>query len=189
MPDQEIKNKPFKITVVGDGMVGKTCLLISYTRNEFPEEYVPTVFDNHSESISVDGNDYCIKLWDTAGQEDYQRLRPLSYPGTNCFLVCFSVSSETSYENVRNKWVPEVRHYMPHVPIILIATKIDLRDDPNNICLTEKEGKYLKKKIQAKAYLECSAKTGFGVREIFADAVRMCLINENKSKQRFCCLI
>lgn len=75
--------RPLKITTVGDGMVGKTCLLITYTQNEFPQEYVPTVFDNHACNLTVDGMDYNLTLWDTAGQEDYERLRPLSYPNVS----------------------------------------------------------------------------------------------------------
>lgn len=75
--------RPMKITTVGDGMVGKTCLLITYTQNEFPNEYVPTVFDNHACNITVDGKEYALTLWDTAGQEDYERLRPLSYPNVS----------------------------------------------------------------------------------------------------------
>ena len=69
-------------------------------RNEFPEAYVPTVFDNHSTMVMCDGKVVNLQLWDTAGQEDYDRLRPLSYPGTQVFLLCFSTISKASYENV-----------------------------------------------------------------------------------------
>ena len=73
---------------------------------------------------------YTLGLFDTAGQEDYDRLRPLSYPQTDVFLVCFSVTSPASFENVREKWFPKAHHHCPGVPCLIVGPQTDLRDDP-----------------------------------------------------------
>jgi len=125
-----------------------------------------------------------LALWDTAGQEDYDRLRPLSYPDTDVILMCFSIDSPDSLENIPEKWTPEVKHFCPNVPIILVGNKKDLRNDPNTIKELSKmkqepvkpeEGRAMAEKINAFAYLECSAKSKEGVREVFETATRAAL--------------
>jgi len=91
-------------------------------------QYVPTVFDNYSMNVmSRSGVPTNIAFWDTAGQEDYDRLRPLSYPQTDVFLVCFAVNNQSSLDEVNSKWVPEIRHHCPSAHIVLVGTKSDLR--------------------------------------------------------------
>nr|XP_020832200.1 rho-related GTP-binding protein RhoG-like isoform X1 [Phascolarctos cinereus] len=187
-----------KCVVVGDGAVGKTCLLISYTTNAFPEEYIPTVFDNYSAQMSVDGRTVSLNLWDTAGQEEYDRLRTLSYPQTNVFVICFSIGSPSSYANVRHKWHPEVSHHCPNVPILLVGTKKDLRNDLATLKrlkelsltpTTPQQGTSLAKQVGAVKYLECSALMQDGVGEVFAEAVRAVLYPVTKKNTKKCILL
>lgn len=161
-----------KLVVVGDGAVGKSCLLISYTTNAFPSDYVPTVFDNYATQTIVDGSYVNLGLWDTAGQEDYDRLRPLSYPQTDVFLLCFSVSSRSSFENVASKWHAELLHHAPGVPIILVGTKSDLRTTTS---ISGTEAHALAKKIGAVCYVETSALTMLGLNELFRTAINTSL--------------
>src|SRR6266540_7216630 len=92
-----------KLVIVGDGACGKTCLLIVYSKGTFPEIYVPTVFENYVATVVVDGKSVELALWDTAGQEDYDRLRPLSYPETDLIFVCFAIDCPNSLDNVVDK--------------------------------------------------------------------------------------
>ena len=112
-----------KLVIVGDGCCGKTCLLIVFSKDQFPEVYVPTVFENYVADIEVDGKQVELALWDTAGQEDYDRLRPLSYPDSDVIVMCFGIDNPDSLENITEKWQPEVRHFCPRVPVVLVGNK------------------------------------------------------------------
>ncbi|XP_044159418.1 ras-related C3 botulinum toxin substrate 1-like [Bufo gargarizans] len=118
--------QPIKCVVVGDGAVGKTTLLCNYTTDTFP-----TVFNNCFANVMVDGKPGNLVLWDTAG--DGERFRLLSYPLTDIFLICFSLVNPNSFQDVYLRWYPEVRHHCPYIPIILVGTKLDLRDDKDTI--------------------------------------------------------
>ncbi|CAF3577889.1 unnamed protein product [Rotaria socialis] len=180
----------FKCVVVGDNAADKTHLLISFVNDIFPGEYIPTVFDNYFHNVTVDGKSSTLALFDTAGQEDYDRLRPLSYKDTDVFLICFSLIDPTSFENVYVKWYPEVKHHRPHTPIILVGTKLDLRNDKNVIeKLTEEkltpitsfQGEAMRRKIRAFGYLECSALTKQGLKTVFDEAAHACLCSKRKN--------
>eukprot|EP00008_Paramoeba_atlantica_P003682 CAMPEP_0201487582 /NCGR_PEP_ID=MMETSP0151_2-20130828/13876_1 /ASSEMBLY_ACC=CAM_ASM_000257 /TAXON_ID=200890 /ORGANISM="Paramoeba atlantica, Strain 621/1 / CCAP 1560/9" /LENGTH=268 /DNA_ID=CAMNT_0047872659 /DNA_START=48 /DNA_END=854 /DNA_ORIENTATION=- len=182
--DDEDDCRRIKLVVVGDGAVGKTCLLISFATGEFPVEYVPTVFENYSAKMKINDKAVFLHLWDTAGQEDYDRLRPLSYPDSDIVLLCFSTTSKNSYDSVMEKWNPEIKHYLPNTPVILVGTKVDLRDsrldDPNaekTEYVTKEEGEKLQEEIKAVRYMEVSAKAacdvgGGGLQEVFLECVK-----------------
>ncbi|KAJ4897034.1 Rac-like GTP-binding protein ARAC3 [Raphanus sativus] len=171
-----------KCVIVGDGAVGKTCLLISYTRNTFTTDDMPTVFEYVCVHVIVDGSSINLELADTAGQDDYNRLRPLSYPCTDVFLLAFSLVDKASYENVAKKWVPELRHHSPNVPILLVGTKLDARDDkqyflehPGAVPISTAQGEELKRLVGASAYIECSSKTQLNVKAVFDEAIKVVL--------------
>lgn len=187
-----------KLVIVGDGACGKTCLLIVFSKGTFPEVYVPTVFENYVADVEVDGKRVELALWDTAGQEDYDRLRPLSYPDSHVILICFAVDSPDSLDNVQEKWISEVMHFCPGLPIILVGCKKDLRRDPKTIeelrktnqrPVAPEEGMAIMQKIGARHYLECSAKSGEGVREVFQYATRAALLSRLPKRKRQCIVV
>ncbi|KAI4460289.1 rho family gtpase [Holotrichia oblita] len=131
-------------------------------------------FENYTKEKDIDGESYSLSLSTMGGQEDYDSLRPLSYPNTTCFLLCFSINKRESFTNIESKWVVEIKEYMPGTPFILVGTKNDLRevDDPTLKLISVKEGKKLARKIGAERYLECSAKNITTFDDIVVEAVR-----------------
>ena len=184
----------YKCAVVGDGSIGKTCMIISYSTDTFPDEYIPTVVDNHTVNVVADDFAAQLIVWDTAGQEDYDRLRPLSYPQTDVFLLCFSTVDRQSLDNVKERWYPELVHNCPTAPIVLVGTKKDLRDDPGsghipNYGISYEQGLVIMREIGAVEYLECSAKTRQGLNEVFVAALKAIITPKKTSKRRRCNLL
>jgi len=175
-----MENRPLKCVVVGDGAIGKTCLLVSYTAKEFPTEYCPTVFDNLSYDVTLNEKFYTLTLSDTAGQEGFDRLRVLSYPLTEVFLVCFSTVMPSSFQNIKDKWIPEINFHSPKTPYILVGLQSDLKNNPKIIEKLRTEnatpidfykGEMLAKAIGAIKYMECSAFTQV---KIVFKSIRFC---------------
>ncbi|XP_067950706.1 cdc42 homolog [Watersipora subatra] len=185
-----------KCVVVGDGAVGKTSLLISYATNEFYDKYIPTLFDNYTVTVMIGEEPYTLELCDTAGQEDYDRLRPLAYPQTNVFLVCFSVVLPSSFENVKERWILELLHHCQQTPFLLVGTQCDLRNDNAVIAQLQttfekpvsfEHGNKLAKELRAVKFVECSALTQEGIKNVFDEAIRATLVPPEPPKQKMGC--
>ncbi|EFW20523.1 GTP-binding protein rho2, variant [Coccidioides immitis RS] len=185
-----------KLVIIGDGACGKTSLLSVFTLGYFPT--VPTVFENYVTDCRVDGRSVQLALWDTAGQEDYERLRPLAYSKAHVLLIAFSVDTPDSLENVKHKWIEEANERCPNVPIILVGLKKDLREDPLAIeemrrrslrFVSPKDGSETATQIGARKYLECSSLTGEGVDDVFEAATRAALLTFDEDNRGSCCVI
>ncbi|KAH7980274.1 hypothetical protein HPB49_014454 [Dermacentor silvarum] len=118
------------LVIVGDGAGWKTCLLIVFSKDQFPETAVAAYY---IAVIEVGGSQVELTLWDTAALEDYCRLRPLSYLDTDVVLMCFSIDSPDSLENNTESGRPEVRRFCPSVPVTLAGNKKDLRNDSDTL--------------------------------------------------------
>ncbi|KAB8258302.1 small GTPase superfamily [Aspergillus pseudonomiae] len=168
-----------KMVLLGDGACGKTSALNVFTRGFFPTVYEPTVFENYVHDIFVDNVHMELSLWDTAGQEEFDRLRALSYEDTHVIMLCFSVDSADSFENVASKWVEEITENCPGVKMVLTALKCDLRKDEfentNPNAITYEQGLEKAKAIGAVKYLECSAVQNRGIMETFYEAAKVAL--------------
>ncbi|KAJ1566814.1 GTP-binding protein Rho1, partial [Cladochytrium tenue] len=160
---------------------GKTALLTVFATGRFPEVYIPTVFECSEAVVLVDGRQLQLSLWDTAGQEEYERLRPLSYADSHVVLICFDVTEIDSLDNVSEKWFAEVAQHVPGIPIILVGLKTDLRSDPQRLAqlsqrgqrpLTFEEGLAMAQRIGAARYVECSARNNHNVNAVFEAAAR-----------------
>ena len=205
----------FKLVTIGDGAVGKTryfILLINCNKSykqllsscwiallegDFPVEYVPTVLDN-TETLII-SNDLVAGtgFWDTGGEEGYARIRTLSYPNTDLFVLMFSVVNKPSFTNVKDRWLVEVRHHCPKTPILLVGTKSDLRGKQGfEWEVSREQVDDIVSELNLAGYVECSAKDGTGLRRVIDEAIRIVTeaaitpyINGGKKKKKDCSIM
>lgn len=186
MSDDAVKRK---LVIVGDGACGKTSLLYVFTLGEFPTEYHPTVFENYVTDCRVDGKPVRLALWDTAGQEEYERLRPLSYANSHVILIAFALDVPDLLDNACTKWVQEVKKYCPATPYVLVGLKKDLRTSQSSRFVQPHQGEAAAALIDAKRYMELLSLTGEGVDDIFEFATRTSLLVTLEKEKDGCCVI
>ncbi|KAJ5072112.1 hypothetical protein M0811_09492 [Anaeramoeba ignava] len=189
--------KSIKCVIIGDYLVGKAQTLFSYVREMFPGEYMPTIFENYVENMKIDETEVRLSLWDTTGQEDYDKLRTLSYLKTDVFIICFSFFLPSSFENVKQKWVPEINHFCPHAPIILLGSSFSFSDDKNDLpdfsenshIISHKQAVELANDINAVKYLECFSLSQNSLKIVFDEAIRAVLDEKSERKRKSCFIL
>lgn len=197
-PSQHTQDK-IKCVFLGDGAVGKTSLIVSYTTNGYPSEYVPTAIDTYDVVVHVDGVPVTFEMCDTPGQDDFDNLRPLVYPNTDVFLLCFSVVIPSSFHNIREKWIQEIRKSSKSkkrkhcAPVVLVGTQSDLRNDAPTLVelarvkeapVTQAEAQKLASSYGFLGYIESSSLTQKNLKEVFDQAIMAGLQGRSMKEQR-----
>lgn len=182
-----------KVILLGDGGTGKTCFGLTLEYGQFPADYVPPTFESVTFSYVKDGVDWSLYFWDTPGNEELDRLRPLSYPQTDLFVILYSVVNLTSFDNITAKWVPEITLHMPGTPWILVASKTDLRDQQETVKrfqesyhrdpITTEEGQALASLRGAASFVEVSSLTNHGLQEAKKQMVNAATTADNAATQ------
>ncbi len=153
----------FKLSVVGDGNVGKTTLIIRYTEKRFRESYIPTIGVQWTKKeLIYDGAQVNLILWDVAGQNKFREVRSRFYAGSNAAIIVFDVTNLISFDHVEN-WYYELKRYCGDIPFLLLGNKIDLVDER---IVTTDIIEPITKKLNL-PYFETSAKTGENVIDMF----------------------
>ncbi|CAI9740903.1 cdc42 homolog isoform X2 [Octopus vulgaris] len=184
--DESLDKSNIKCVLVGDSAIGKSCLAARITNNTFHTEYLPTLFDNYAVTVIVQNEPYVLSLFDTPGQDEYIRLRTMSYMKCDVFAVCFSVVKRESYKHVSDIWLPEIRRYLPNTPFLLVGTQTDLRqsgvttgggvngsnNNPLKPVVSSAEGVKMADRLGAHCYVECSALNQTGIQTVKHKLIR-----------------
>lgn len=192
--------------------VGKTCLAMTYINNKFPDKD-PTQSFYDCRYLVVNRMPIALDLVDAGTKKEFESLRSVHYPGTDVFIICFSLVDVTSFLNVRQKWLPEIIEFEKScpssdrkkgIPIILAGLKSDLRTFGSKRLIKQLErrgpssvswskGQECGRRISAVKYVECSSKQNSGVKNVFDEAVKAVITRRRRKKKRSsvlsCCII
>ena len=177
----EQKEFLYKILLLGDTSVGKTCFLMRYTDNTFQEIHMSTIgLDYKLKNVQLDdGKMYKIQIWDTAGQDRFRSITKNYYKGAHGIVLIYDITDKKTFENVRN-WVKQIKEEVSDkVCIILVANKIDAED--KRVVSTE-EGEKMAAEYDM-MFFECSAKTGNNIDNAFNQLVKKTVENYSKIDQ------
>jgi small GTP-binding protein len=183
-----------KCSVLGGENKHRVALLITYTRSTFPPKDRCVLFETCTAVITVEDVQVYLYLWDIPYLGRVDNLRSLLYPGTRVLVICFSLVSPSSLEDVQELWLPEIKERCPAVPYILVGLLSDVRDSFEERAeeyrsrgwepIPTAKGEEMKKVIGARAYIECSAKTQYNVKEVFATAAKVALHPQEPEPER-----
>ena len=187
-----------KCVVVGDAGVGKSSLIKSYNTPDFISlgEYSTTMIDDYYEKeVKVNGVTVRLGIWDTAGNEEYiyDKQRRLLYQTTDVFVICFSLVKRSSFASARATWYPQVRFYGRDAPVLLVGTKLDLREyqerglvesEDRVAIVTKDDGEKMMKDMYAVTYVECSAVTTCEIKRVFDEAAKAAFKPRQKEEKR-----
>ncbi|ELP89299.1 Rho GTPase, putative [Entamoeba invadens IP1] len=161
-----------------------TCFIIKYVTGDFPNQYIPNVFDNYPVNVTYNNIHIDVELWDICGQEEYPILRnKLYYPNTTCFILCFSLVYLDSFGHIKTFWLPEIRHFNQDIPILLVGLQSDLRESTGIIVskysngvyqrITTEQGLQMAKEIGANGYIECSSMNDFNLNLVIHKSIKL----------------
>ena len=172
----------FKLIVIGDSGVGKSCLTNNAIKNTFDDAYNATVgFEFFTFNIKLNNKVVKLQIWDTCGQELYRSLITNFYRNTSLAIMVYAINSKDSFENIE-MWLRELRtHSSPDAKVFLIGNKVDLEKERE---IKKEQGEAYSKENKIDFFMESSAKTGFNAQKIFIKAAQILLENYNQYEDR-----
>ncbi|KAH0791253.1 GTP-binding protein rhoA [Histomonas meleagridis] len=172
-----------KSVVSGDSDSGISALMYAYQNGKAPGRYIPTIIENYTKKVNIEEHTIKLKVWQIAGQGDYDKVRPLSYANADVIIICFSLVSQDSLLNVEKIWLPEVKKFCKGAAYILVGLQSDLRDENSSEeIVTTKQGEEMKEKIGAYGYIEASVDKYSNINEVFELALRAVIAKQQKKK-------